>query len=196
MSHFQLLCNSQHQSVNHHCQSTHLLIISLSTTTVSLHIYSSSVCQTSLSVYTFTHHQSMSTTTVSLHFHSSSVYVNHHCQSTLSLIISLSTTTVSLNFHSSSVCQPPLSVYTFTHHQSVNHHCQSTLSLIISLSTTTVSLHFHSSSVCQPPLSVSTFTHHQMVKSRHGPVWWRPTESLGDRLRHCGRLRTSPYSLD
>ena len=101
LSHFQLLCNSQHQSVNHHCQSTHLLIISLSNITVSLH------------------------------FHSSSVYVNHHCQSTLSFIISLSTTTVSLHFHSSSVCQPPLSVYTFTHHQSVNHHCQSPLSLII-----------------------------------------------------------------
>ena len=32
--------------------------------------------------------------------------------------------------------------------------------------------------------------------ARHGPVRWRPTGSFGGRLRHCGRLRTSPYSLD
>ena len=32
--------------------------------------------------------------------------------------------------------------------------------------------------------------------ARHGPVRWRPTRSFGDRLRHCGRLQTSPYSLD
>ena len=32
--------------------------------------------------------------------------------------------------------------------------------------------------------------------ARHGPVRWRPTGSFGDRLRHCGRLRTSPYLPD
>ena len=32
--------------------------------------------------------------------------------------------------------------------------------------------------------------------ARHGPVRWRPAESFRDRLRHCGRLRTSPYSPD
>ena len=31
--------------------------------------------------------------------------------------------------------------------------------------------------------------------ARHGPVWWMPTGSFGDQLRHCGRLWTSPYSL-
>ena len=33
-------------------------------------------------------------------------------------------------------------------------------------------------------------------EARHSPVWWRPTGSFGDLLRHCGRLRTSPYSPD
>ena len=28
------------------------------------------------------------------------------------------------------------------------------------------------------------------------PSRWRPTGSFGDRLRHCDRLRTSPYSPD
>ena len=32
--------------------------------------------------------------------------------------------------------------------------------------------------------------------ARHGPVQWIPTGSFGERLRHCGRLWTSPYSPD
>ena len=32
--------------------------------------------------------------------------------------------------------------------------------------------------------------------ARHGPVRWRPTGSFGDRLRHCSRLQTLPYSPD
>ena len=32
--------------------------------------------------------------------------------------------------------------------------------------------------------------------ARHGPVRWRPTGSFGDQLRHCGGLRTSPYTPD
>ena len=35
---------------------------------------------------------------------------------------------------------------------------------------------------------------HLTWDARHGPVRWRPTGSFGNRLRHCGRLRTSPYS--
>ena len=32
--------------------------------------------------------------------------------------------------------------------------------------------------------------------ARPGPVQWMPTGSFGNKLRHCGRLRTSPYSPD
>ena len=34
------------------------------------------------------------------------------------------------------------------------------------------------------------------LRGQTWPSRWRPTESFGDRLRHCGRLRTLSYSPD
>ena len=48
-----------------------------------------------------------------------------------------------------------------------------------------------SCSPVRPPPSPST-----LWDTRLGSVWWWPTGSFGDRLRHCGRMRTSPYSPD
>ena len=49
----------------------------------------------------------------------------------------------------------------------------------------------------QPPTtSCSPAPLSTLWDARHGPVWWMPTGSFGDRLRYCSRLRTSPYSPD
>ena len=43
---------------------------------------------------------------------------------------------------------------------------------------------------CSPALPL------MLWDTRHGSVWWMPTGSFGDWLRHCIRLWTSPYSPD
>ena len=58
--------------------------------------------------------------------------------------------------------------------------CQISLRVISGLSTTS----------CNPAPPSMTWD------ARHGPVWWRPTWSFGDRLRHYSRLWTLPYSPD
>ena len=51
--------------------------------------------------------------------------------------------------------------------------------------------------VLKPPAtSCSPAPPSMLWDARHGPVRWMPTRSLGDRWRHCGRLRTLPYSPD
>ena len=47
-----------------------------------------------------------------------------------------------------------------------------------------------------PPTPCSPAPPSTLWDTRHGPVRWMPTGSSGDRLRHCGRLRTSLYSPD
>ena len=55
----------------------------------------------------------------------------------------------------------------------------------------------HAARVLKPPTtSCSPAPPSTLWDARHGPVWWMPTGSFGDRLRHCSRLRTSPYSQD
>ena len=45
--------------------------------------------------------------------------------------------------------------------------------------------------LCGSPVPPST-----LWDARHSPVRWMPTGSFRDRLRHWGKLRTSPYSPD
>ena len=55
----------------------------------------------------------------------------------------------------------------------------------------------HAARVLKPPTTSFNPVPSSMTwDARHGPVRWRPTGSFGDRLRHYGRLRTSPYSPD
>ena len=55
----------------------------------------------------------------------------------------------------------------------------------------------HAARVLKPPTTSCNPAPPSMTwDARHGPVRWRPTGSFGDRLRHCSRLRTSPYSPD
>ena len=55
----------------------------------------------------------------------------------------------------------------------------------------------HAARVLKPPTTSCNPAPPSMTwDARHGPVRWRPTGSFGDRLRHCGRLRTLPYSPD
>ena len=55
----------------------------------------------------------------------------------------------------------------------------------------------HAPQVLNPPTtSCSPAPPSTLWDARHGPVWWMPTGSFGDRLRYCGRLWTLPYSLD
>ena len=49
----------------------------------------------------------------------------------------------------------------------------------------------------QPPTtSCSPAPPSMLWGARHGPVWWMPTGSFGDRLTHYSRLWTLPYSPD
>ena len=55
----------------------------------------------------------------------------------------------------------------------------------------------HVARVLKPPTtSCNPAPPSMTLDARHGPVRWRPTESFGDWLRHCNRLRTLPYSPD
>ena len=58
-------------------------------------------------------------------------------------------------------------------------------------------MNLHAARVLKPPTTSCSPAPPSMTwDARHGPVWWRPTGSFGDRLRHCSRLQTSPYSPD
>ena len=55
----------------------------------------------------------------------------------------------------------------------------------------------HAALVLKPPTTSCNPAPPSMTwDARHGPVRWMPKGSFGDRLRHCGRLQTSPYSPD